>query len=62
MPTFDSLPKDPVMLLSFINTQLRDHFSSLAELCDHFQLDPKALEAKLDAIGYVYDETANRFL
>ena len=28
-----SLPKDPFMLLSYVNTQLRDNFSSLSELC-----------------------------
>ena len=26
------LPKDPVMLLSVVNTELRDHYPSLAEL------------------------------
>ena len=27
----NTLPKDPVMLLSFVNTQLRDHYPSLEE-------------------------------
>lgn len=27
-----TLPKDPVMLLSFVNMKLRDEFSSLDEL------------------------------
>ncbi len=27
------LPKDPVILLSYINTQLRDFYPSLDELC-----------------------------
>jgi hypothetical protein len=28
-----SLPKDPFMLLSYVNTQLRDNYASLRELC-----------------------------
>ena len=31
MPILD-MPKDPVMLLSFVNTQLRDNYSSITEL------------------------------
>ena len=29
----NNLPKDPVMLLSFTNTQLRDNFANLEEFC-----------------------------
>ncbi len=28
------LPQDPVILLSYINTRLRDSYSSLEALCD----------------------------
>ena len=31
-------PSDPVMLLSYINTQLRDHYESLTALCDDLHL------------------------
>ena len=27
------IPKDPAILLSYVNTQLRDYYSSLSELC-----------------------------
>ena len=27
------IPKDPVILLSYVNTQLRDYFDSLDALC-----------------------------
>ena len=30
-----NLPKDPVMLLSVVNTQLRDHYPTLTELLPH---------------------------
>ena len=28
------IPNDPVMLLSYVNTQLRDYYSSLDALCE----------------------------
>ena len=28
-----ALPKDPVMLLSFVNTQLRDNYSGIEGAC-----------------------------
>ena len=40
------LPKDPVMLLSFVNTQLRDQDASLEELCARYQVDKKELDEK----------------
>ena len=32
------MPKDPVMLLSYVNTQLRDFYPSLQELCSSLQV------------------------
>lgn len=49
------------MLLSFINTKLRDGFSSLDELCEELDVSRGDIEAKLGALGYVYDEKSNRF-
>ncbi|MCM1283675.1 MAG: DUF4250 domain-containing protein [Muribaculaceae bacterium] len=57
-----NLPKDPVMLLSFVNTQLRDNYPSLEELAAAFMTDTDTLCAQLAAIGYRYDGTQNRFL
>ena len=34
-----TLPKDPMILLSYINTQLRDNYSSLGEMCQILDLD-----------------------
>ena len=28
-----NLPQDPIMLLSYVNTQLRDHYVSLDDFC-----------------------------
>ena len=46
-------PKDPAMLLSWINTQLRDFYPSLDELCG---------EASLSSIDYAYDPGTNQFI
>ena len=35
-------PSDPVMLLSYINTQLRDHYESLAALCERGRAEGNA--------------------
>ena len=56
-----ALPKDPVMLLSFVNTQLRDNYSGLKELAAAYDIDEKELCDKLAQIDYKYDETDNRF-
>ena len=45
-----NLPQDPVMLLSYINTQLRDNYSSLEELCASLSVDRAALTEKLTSI------------
>jgi hypothetical protein len=55
------LPKDPVMLLSVVNTQLRDHYSSLSEFAAAYMVDEDEIAGKLNAIGYSYDETLNQF-
>lgn len=56
-----NLPKDPVILLSFVNTQLRDNYSSLEELCRAFDADPAALCETLEKIDYRYDKESNSF-
>ena len=38
------IPKDPFILLSYINTKLRDEYSSLEDLCDSLDIDQKQLE------------------
>lgn len=56
------IPKDPVMLLSFVNTQLRDYYSSLSRLCEDKQLNQEELEKKLNLIDYFYDAERNQFV
>ncbi len=56
-----SLPIDPAILLSFINTKLRDEYPSLDELCMSLCVSREEIENKLMAIGYVYSEETNSF-
>ena len=56
------IPKDPVMLLSFVNTQLRGYYSSLSRLCEDKQLNQEELEKKLNLIDYFYDAERNQFV
>lgn len=56
-----NLPKDPVILLSYINTQLRDNYASLAEFCAANNCDAEDIIKALAFIDYHYDETANQF-
>lgn len=56
------LPTDPAILLSFINTRLRDECPNLADLCRSLEIDQSALEKKLSAIDYVYDPSCNQFV
>ena len=56
-----NLPKDPVMLLSFVNTQLRDNYPSLDELASAYGVSAEEIEKKLKAIDYTYDKENNRF-
>ena len=56
------LPKDPLLLMSVVNTKLRDHYADLDALCDDLNEDRAALEEKLAAVGYCYDEQRNQFI
>ena len=52
---------DPYMLLSAVNTKLRDQYPSLDALCDDLNADMTALKAALSGVGYVYDRSTNQF-
>lgn len=56
------LPRDPMMLLSVVNTKLRDQYASLDALCEDLGVEKTVIMEKLAAIGYAYDEALNRFV
>ncbi len=55
------LPNDPAILLSVINTKLRDQYSSLSALCDDLDVSEEEIKSKLASLGYEYDASQNRF-
>ena len=56
------IPKDPMILLSFVNLKLRDFYSSLDDMCQAMNLDKSELEKKLGNIDYTYDKVCNHFV
>lgn len=57
-----NLPKDPYILLSYINTKLRNEYHSLDDLCQSLHADYEELTSSLASIGYVYDSVKNQFI
>ena len=57
----NKLPADPVILLSYVNTKLRDDYASLTELCEGLDTEEYQITKPLEAIGYLYDPETNRF-
>ena len=55
------IPNDPVMLLSYVNTQLRDYYSSLDALCEDKGIGKEELVEKMKSIEYVYEVDRNQF-
>ncbi|MFR4352852.1 MAG: DUF4250 domain-containing protein [Roseburia sp.] len=62
MTHYEKLPNDPIMLLSFLNTQLRDNFDSLDDLLASFQLNRQEIIEKMSGIDYTYDTSVNQFV
>ena len=52
---------EPIMLLSIMNTKLRDQYASLEILCEDLEITKEYILNKLETIGYNYNETENRF-
>lgn len=56
------IPTDPVILLSYVNTQLRDFYASLDAFCEDKQVDKEVLVQKLRQMDYEYDAGSNQFV
>ncbi len=59
------LPQDPVILLSYMNTQLRDNYSSLESLAEGLDIGADELDEavnRLKEMGYAYDAAQNKFV
>lgn len=55
------MPKDPVILLSYVNLKLRDYYSSLDDMCENMNVNKGEIEEKLRGIDYYYDSAQNQF-
>ena len=55
------LPQDPAILLSYVNTCMRDEGCSLEEFCQEHDADREELEQKLAQLGCCYDPEHCRF-
>ena len=60
--SFNNIPKDPAMLLSFVNTELRDKYCDLVEFCYANNVDINDINGRLRNINYVYDPIKNQFV
>ena len=57
----DELPKDPFMLMSFVNMKLRDCYGTLDELCEDMDIQKEVLTTTLGSIGMEYNPETNKF-
>ncbi len=57
-----TLPNDPMILLSYVNTQLRDFYPSLDEMCESLCIDSESIKSKLSTIDYEYNAELNKFV
>ena len=54
-------PKDPIMLMSWVNMKLRDFYPSLEKMCEDLEIDRKSIEDTLSSAGFEYNEEINKF-
>lgn len=59
---WNELPKDPMILLSLVNTKLRNHYDSLDALCQDMGIEKQELTDRLGQIDYEYMEERNQFV
>lgn len=51
---------DPQLLISILNTKLRNTYASLYDLCDDLDINQADLELILETNHYQYDESLNQ--
>ena len=58
----NTLPNDPVILLSAVHMTLRDFYPTLDALCEDLGENKDELIKKLASIDYEYDASTNQFI
>ena len=56
------IPQDPIILLSYVNTKLRDHFATLEKFCETYDVNEEDLRETLSSADYQYDEITNQLV
>ncbi len=56
------LPQDDYILLSFLNTKLRDEYPSFEALCEDLEISAEEAQSRMRKIGRIYDGARNRFI
>lgn len=57
-----NLPKNPMLLLSVVNTKIRDYYHTLDALCEDMDADRDEIINTLKGIDYEYDESRHQFV
>lgn len=53
--------KNPTLLLSIINTKLRDNYKSIDDLIYDLDCSKEEIDQILNSIDYYYDEKTNQY-
>ena len=56
------LPRDPMILLSYVNTRLRNTGMTLSVFCAEENADEQELRKTLAGVGFEYDPARNQFV
>lgn len=56
------IPQDPFILVSYLNTKLRDFYPDLDSMCKELSLDKEEIEEKMQSADFVYDPQSNQFV
>ena len=54
-------PKDPIILLSWVNMKLRDFYPSLESMCEDLEIPREELVERLNGAGFEYNPDLNKF-
>ena len=55
------LPKDPMILFSFVNMKLRDNYASLDDLCEDMDIRKEDILEQLKSAGFEYSSEHSKF-
>lgn len=56
------IPQDPFILVSYLNTKLRDFYPDLDSMCTQLGLDKEEIKEKMQRVDFFYDPEINQFV